>query len=176
MNDTSKKAGYLKGLLDSMVLDEAKPGDKLLKGIVDLLGNLCDRADEVDELLDDLNDYVESIDDDLTALESESDGRDFRLFDDEEDEDFDDEDDDDVDFTEDQLHILRPERHEVEEEALAGVLCPQCKRMFFVSLNDPEGSEYVCPHCALTISPEPLTPENTPVVRPVGSDHDVLKF
>ena len=37
MNNTTKKAGYLKGLLDSMTLDESKTSDKLLKGIVELL-------------------------------------------------------------------------------------------------------------------------------------------
>lgn len=167
MNDMSKKVGYLKGLLESMPLDENSTSDKLLKGIVDLLGDLNERADIVDELLDDLNDYVESIDDDLSALEGEApaDGSPFHFFgndEENEDEDY----DDDFDNAEDHLHILRPETPvEPEADALAGGLCPECMRMFFVSLNDPEDAFYDCPHCGKRIQPLALTPENTPIAK-----------
>lgn len=169
MNETSKKAGYLKGLIDSMALDDSKPGDKLLKGIVELLGDLTDRVDIVSELLDDLNDYVESIDDDLSALESAEDDGDssFGMFGDEDDDDLDF--DDDFDSTEDQLHILRPEtpaEPQLESQPLAGALCPDCMRLFFVSLDDPADAMYVCPHCGKKIHPVALSPENAPVVAP----------
>jgi len=39
--------------------------------------------------------------------------------------------------------------------------------MFFVSLDDPEGSVYACPHCAQTVTPEPLTPDNAPIAKPL---------
>ena len=74
MNNTGKKVGYLKGLLEGLSAEDNSPSAKLLRGVVDLLGDLSDRLDGVDELLDDLNDYVESIDDDLSALEDEADG------------------------------------------------------------------------------------------------------
>jgi len=169
MNKTSKKVGYLKGLIDSMPLDESKAESKLLKGIVELLGDLSDRADVVDELLDDLNDYVESIDDDLSALEGEAadgDASPFSLFGDEDDDDEDF--DDGFDSTEDQLHILRPETPpEPQAEPLAGVLCSECMRLFFVSLDDPAYAMYICPHCGKKIHPVALSPENAPVVAPV---------
>lgn len=169
MNEMNKKAGYLKGLLDSMTPDENSLNSKLLTGIVDLLGDLVERADIVDELLDDLNDYVESIDDDLMALEgsdpeAESSFKFFGNDEDEEDDDF----DDDFPRAEDHLHVLRPEMPaEPEAESLAGALCPECRRMFFVRLTDPEGSRYACPHCGKSVRPEALTPENTPVVDPL---------
>ena len=84
MNDTGKKVGYLKGLLEGMQSDADSPNGKLLAGIVELLGDLSDRADAVDELLDDLNDYVESIDDDLSAMEGED--SDFDFLDDDDDD------------------------------------------------------------------------------------------
>lgn len=174
MNKTSKKVGYLKGLIESMPMDENNPESKLLAGIVDLLGDLSDRADMVDELLDDLNDYVESIDDDLSALEGDAPIREnspFSLFgDDDEDDDFDEEDDDfdDFDSAEDQLHILRPETPaEPQPEPLAGALCPECLRLFFVSLDDPADAMYLCPHCGKKIHPVALTPENAPVIAPI---------
>ena len=173
MNKTSKQVGYLKGLLDSMTLDENKTGDKLLKGIVEVLCELSDRADVVDELLDDLNDYVESIDDDLSALEGDAAADDpaFPFFggeDGDEDEDFDDE----FDSAEDQLHILRPEtpaepQSMPQPEPLAGALCSECLRLFFVSLDDPADAMYICPHCGRKIHPIALSPENAPVVEPV---------
>lgn len=171
MNNTTKKTGYLKGLLDSMTLDESKASDKLLKGIVELLGDLSDRADIVDDLLADLNDYVESIDDDLAALEgSDADDKGgFNFFggDEDDDEDF----DDGFDNAEDHLHILRPEEPaepELKSEPLAGALCPECMRLFFVSLDDPADAMYVCPHCDKKIHPVALSPENAPVVSPAN--------
>lgn len=171
MNNTGKKVGYLKGLLDSMTLDESKVSDKLLKGIVELLGDLSDRADVTDDLLADLNDYVESIDDDLAALEgSDADGKaPFGFFDDEDEDDEDEDFDDDFDDAEDHLHILRPEvpaEPELKSEPLAGALCPECMRLFFVSLDDPADAMYICPHCAKKIHPVALSPENAPVVSP----------
>lgn len=171
MSKTSTQVGYLKGLIDSMTLDESKPENKLLKGIVELLGDLSDRADVVDELLDDLNDYVESIDDDLSALEGDAaadGGSPFSLFGDDEDDEDDEDFDDDFDSAEDQLHILRPETPaEPQPEPLAGALCPDCLRLFFVSLDDPADAMYICPHCGKKIHPVALSPENAPVVEPV---------
>lgn len=170
MNKTSKKVGYLKGLIDNMPLDESKAESKLLKGIVELLGDLSDRADVVDELLDDLNDYVESIDDDLSALEGDAaaDREPFSFFGDDEDEEDDEDFDDDFDSAEDQLHILRPEAPaEPQPEPLAGALCSECMRLFFVSLDDPADAMYICPHCGKKIHPVALSPENAPVVAPV---------
>ena len=169
MNNTGKKVGYLKGLLEGVKPDESSVSDKLLRAIVDVLGDLSDRADVMDDLLADLNDYVESIDDDLTALENSESGGDssFSIFgndDDEDDMDF----DDDFDSSEDHLHILRPETPaEPQPEPLAGALCPDCMRLFFVSLDDPADAMYICPHCGKKIHPVALSPENAPVIEPI---------
>lgn len=166
MDNISKKVGYLKGLMEGMDFDVESANGKLIKGIIDLLGDLTERVEIIDEVLDDLNDYVESIDDDLSALENGED-RDFGFNSDEDDED---DDFDDFDDAEDHLHLLAPEIDEdaeLVEAPLAGALCPECSRMFFIGLEDPEGIKYTCPHCSKPVFPVPLTPENAPIAHPV---------
>ena len=173
MDNLGKKVGFLKGLMEGMDFDTNTANGKLMAGIVDLLGDLSDRVEAIDELLEDLNDYVESIDEDLTELEgAREDDMDF--FD---DEDGDDDDFDDVMFndSEDKLHLLRPaEPAEPEEDSLAGNLCPECRAMFVTSLKDPEGSEYICPHCKKQVRPVPLSPENAPIAKPVEKENKGL--
>ena len=114
--------------------------------------------------MDDLNDYVESIDDDLAELEGNSDD-DFHMINDDE---YEDEYYDDMEGGEDQLHLLggKADRDADDPETLAGSICPACGRMFFVSLDDPEDAQYDCPHCGERVAPTPLTPENAPIARP----------
>lgn len=174
MSKMSKQVGYLKGLIDAASLDESKLENKLLKGIVELLGELSDHADEVNELLEDLNDYVESIDDDLSALEGDGPSP-FSIFgedeDDEDDEDDDDDFDDGFDFPEDQLHILRPEAPDAPQPTpMLGVVCPDCLHLFFIAPDNPADVTYTCPHCGKQIHPVPLSPMKAPVVTPDQND------
>lgn len=176
MENLGKKVGYLKGLVEGMDMDTATANGKLTVGILDLLSDVCDRIENMDELLDDLNDYVESIDDGLTVLENLQD-EDNEIDDSDIDFPFDDEDDDlDDTFTDvaDQLHLLpnnvnhkSDDEDEDEDTSLCGCLCPECNRMFFTSIYDPEDAQYVCPHCAKQVTPAPLTPENAPIAHPV---------
>ena len=157
MENLGKKVGFLKGLMEGMSFDTGSANGKLMAGIVGLLGDLSDRVEAIDELLEDLNDYVESIDEDLTELEGAR--------------------DDDMMFnsSEDKLHLLRPAQSEApetksEEDSLAGNLCPECHAMFVTSLNDPEGSEYICPNCKKQVKPVPLSPENAVIAKPVEKE------
>lgn len=170
MHDTGKKVGYLKGLLENADFGNPSTAAKLFSGVVDLLGDLSDRIDVVDEILDDLNDYVESIDDDLSVLEgSEPAASPFSYSDeDEEDDDF----EDDFDH-EDQLHLLRTEpRSEAAIQPLVPSICPECGRAFLVHLSSPSDARYACPHCSAVVPAVPLSPENAPIVNPVG-DADI---
>ena len=165
MKETAKKVGYLKGLLEGMNFESDSANGRILHCIADLLGDLTDRADTLDEVIADLNDYVESIDDDLSALEDDAGNAPYDFL----DEENDDYEDDDFEGGEDRLHLLRndaSDEPEDDNESLAGALCPKCSRMFFVSMSDPENSVYDCPHCAATITPIPLTPDNAPIARP----------
>ncbi len=172
MENLSRRVGYLKGLMEGLEIDGNSANGKLMAGIVELLSDLTDRVEAMDELLDDLNDYVESIDDDLAELEGErADDDDYGFMDDDEDdEDF----DDAFGDGEDKLHLLRPGEDapdaDDEADALAGKLCPKCSRMFFTSLDDGEEDEYLCPHCGERVRPVPLTPENTPIAKPLPGE------
>lgn len=170
MENLGKKVGFLKGLMEGMSFDTDSANGKLMAGIVGLLGDLSDRVEAIDELLEDLNDYVESIDEDLTELEGVREDDMDDMFDDDDDDDF-----DDVMFNsgEDKLHLLRPTQSETpaeEENSLAGNLCPECHAMFVTSLNDPEGSEYICPNCKKQVRPVPLSPENAVIAKPVETE------
>lgn len=180
MENLGKKVGYLKGLVEGMDMDTTTANGKLTVGILDLLSSVCDRIEHMDELLDDLNDYVESIDDGLTVLENLQD-EDSDIDDSDIDFPFD-EDDDTLDDTfadiADQLHLLptsinhkvskgNDDEDEDEDTSLCGCLCPECNRMFFTSVYDPEDALYVCPHCEKQVTPAPLTPENAPIAHPV---------
>ena len=91
MNSIRKKAGFLEGLMASMKQDANDPATQLNVGIVSLLSEMAERIEAMDDLIGELNDYVESIDDDLTILENGGE-RDNYAFggEDEDDDDFDD--------------------------------------------------------------------------------------
>ena len=171
MENLGKKVGYLKGLMEGAAFDTDSANGKLTAAIVELLGDLSDRVEAIDESLEDLNDYVESIDEDLTELEgAREDGLD-DIFDEDDEDDEDDFDDMLFDDGEDKLHLLRPAQADApEEESLAGNLCPKCSRMFFTSLKDEAGAEYLCPHCGEKVRPVALTPDNAPIARPVDGE------
>jgi len=162
MSDLGKKVGYLKGLMEGMDFSGDPSKEKLLVAMADLMSELSDRVEAMEELLDDLNDYVESIDDDLAMLE---DGREEapRFMDDDDDDYL-----DDLAGGEDQLHLLggKAENEAEDMQTLAGAVCPECGKMFFVNADDPEDATYACPHCAKVITPQPLTPENAPIAKP----------
>lgn len=162
MSDLGKKVGYLKGLMEGMDLSGDPSRGKLLSTMADLLSEISDRVESMEELLDDLNDYVESIDDDLAELEGDREG-DVRFMDDEDEDEY----LHDLEESEDQLHLLGGKADDEEEaDTLAGAICPECEKMFFVAADDPEDAVYTCPHCGKRITPSPLTPENAPIAKP----------
>lgn len=177
MNSLARKAGYIKGLMEGLTFSE--PGhEKIMNQIVDLLGDLCDRVDAVEDLIDELNDYVESIDDDLTELESDRDGG-FSLLD---DEDFDEDYMEDENDSSHRLHLIgggKPanvdeadsedadDDEDDEEPIIGAVVCPECTKPFFISLEDPEGAIYACPHCGKRVLPEPLSKDDSLIAHPI---------
>ena len=154
MNGLGKKVGYLKGLMEGMTFSDPAQ-EKLLHAMADLLGELSDR--------------VEGIDDDLAELEGDRDDG-FSLLD---DDDLDDEEFlDDLDNDADHLHLIggKGGSEDSAQDTLAGAVCPDCEHLFFVSADDPEDSIYTCPHCGHNVTPNPLTPENAPIAKPVEEE------
>jgi len=97
MNIT-EKAAYLKGLLDGLKLDEEKPEGKLLAAIVDTINDLALELADTQDDVETLDAYAEELDEDLGAVEEFVYGDDYDDYYDEDDY----EDEDYVPFDEDE--------------------------------------------------------------------------
>lgn len=65
-----EKVSYLKGLAEGMEIDDSSKEGKLLMHIVDLLDDFASAFDELDNDLEELEEYVEDVDGDLADLET----------------------------------------------------------------------------------------------------------
>lgn len=89
MQDLVKKVSYLKGLAEGFKLDESKDENKLISGILDCLEMVSDELNILQTDFNQLEEYVNMVDDDLSDLEMIFENDD--LWD---DDDFDDDEDD----------------------------------------------------------------------------------
>ena len=127
MSKLTDKVSYLKGLADGMKLNMDKDANKLIMEILGALGEFADEMQAMADAHDELNEYVESIDDDLADLED-------TLFGDEEE----DEDEEDV-----------------EMDDIITYACPECGHEIEFHADDVDLSEdYLCPACGKPIFPE----------------------
>ena len=65
MSKLTDKVSYLKGLAAGMKLNMEKDSNKLLLEILGAMGDMAEEIQRMDEAHRELQDYVESIDDDL---------------------------------------------------------------------------------------------------------------
>lgn len=138
--DIREKSAYLKGLADGLKLDSSKDETKLLNAIIDLLGDVAEKLDEIDYDLETANDYIEEIDEDLGALEE------YVL--DECECDCDDEDCDCCDCDDDD---------DCDCDCCCGdadfrmLMCPHCnEEIYFDDSIEPE--ELICPACGKAVA------------------------
>ena len=134
MSKLTDRASYLKGLADGMKLDTEKGANRLLLELLNLMADTAAELETLSEAHDELNDYVESIDDDLADLEE-------TLFGDDDDSapiDLDDEDEDDN-----------------EDDPLISYACPHCGHELQFRASDVDFEEdYLCPECGKSVFPE----------------------
>ena len=128
MNIT-EKAAYLKGLCEGMKLDEGKNEGKLLKAIVDLLGDMAQEIADLNENALDLAEEIDQISDDLADVE------DFL-------EEVDDEDED-----EDECCCCDCDEDEDEEPVFYEVTCPKCGEVHQFSEKDLLEGSKPCSKC-----------------------------
>lgn len=67
--ELSKKAAYLKGLMEGLKIDYSADYGKVLKAMADLLEEMAAAIEDVTVLADETVDVVDSISDDLSDLE-----------------------------------------------------------------------------------------------------------
>ena len=151
MSKLTDKVSYLKGLAAGMKLNMEKDSNKLLLEILGAMGDMAEEMQRMDEAHRELQDYVESIDDDLSDLTE-------TLFSDEEEDDEDADDADECDC-EDCADDTDDEDDAAEEENpdddLIAYACPNCGAELTFHANDVDFDENtLCPNCHQPIFPE----------------------
>lgn len=69
MMTITEKIANLKGYLEGVQLDESKQETKVIAKIVDILEDMALEIEEMEESVDTLNDYAEELDEDLGDVE-----------------------------------------------------------------------------------------------------------
>lgn len=69
MDNLNAKVAYLKGLCEGLKIDESKPEGMLISKIIETLADFAEVVEDVCAAHDELQEYVEDIDDDLTEIE-----------------------------------------------------------------------------------------------------------
>lgn len=119
----NESAAYLKGLFEGLSIDRNSPEGKLFDAAITAIGALSERVEELSAKLHDMGEYVEDMDDDLSAVEE-------IVFGDEDDEDEYDEDD---------------EENE-DDDQYYEITCPKCGET--ICFDDSlESDELTCPAC-----------------------------
>lgn len=112
MRDLVKKVSYLKGLAEGFKLDESKDENKLISGILDCLEMVSDELNILQTDFNQLEEYVNMVDDDLSDLEMIFENDD--LWD---DDDFDDDEDDSyTDYSDDWLDDWDEDQDDDDED------------------------------------------------------------
>jgi hypothetical protein len=117
---------YLQGLSAGLDLNAESKEGKLLKGIIDVLDEFAESLGDLENSQDQLEDYLESIDEDLYTLEGEV---------------YEDEDLDHDGCGEDYLEVDCPKCGEtvcfdsdiIEDDDIVEVTCPNCDEVVFVN-------------------------------------------
>ena len=127
-----EKAAYLKGLIEGLGIDETTKEGKVIKVMSELLGELAEAVDGIDEDVSRVYDQINDISEELEDLEAD-------LYEDDDEDDEDDEPEED-DADED-------DNAEVAGEPYYEVACPACGKTVYVSEDDLDAGEAICPSC-----------------------------
>ncbi|WP_271629398.1 CD1247 N-terminal domain-containing protein [Caldicellulosiruptor sp. DIB 104C] len=124
MENLYEKVAYLRGLADGLGVSEESKEGRLIRSIIDVLDEFADAINELDTRYCELEDVVESLDEDLEKLEDEV----YEDYDDEEYDDYYDEED--------------------EDEDLIEITCPNCKVTFYLEEDEYLNEDEIeCPNC-----------------------------
>lgn len=123
--EISEKVAYLKGLAEGLALDTETKEGKLLAAIIDVLGEMSVRFEDIDEDLMDLEDALDAVSDDLSEVEEavfEMDG---------------DDEEDDEEYFETTCPVCEEEIVFDEDTLSAGeIVCPNCGEKLEFDLTD----------------------------------------
>ena len=131
-----EKAAYLKGLIDGLGIDETTKEGKVLKAMSALLSEMAEAVDSIDEDVTHAYDQINDLSEELEDLEAD-------LYEDDEDEDADEEAEDASDEDSDD----EDDNADVAGEPYYEVACPACGNTVYVSEDDLDAGEAICPSC-----------------------------
>ncbi len=134
----SEKVAYLKGLSEGLNLDDSSKEGKLILAIIDTLGDVAAKLEDLDENDLDLGEEIDAISDDLAQVEDV-------LFGDEDADE--DEDEDDYPSCGCGHHHCGTDYDEDEEAALYEVKCPACGNEITVDEEVLGLGSIECPNC-----------------------------
>lgn len=125
------KIAYLKGLIDGQNLTDTPDKEKFYSALVSAMESLADALDEHEEIHQEINDYLEQLDEDVCTIEDELD----EIFDD--------------DCCEDACDCEDCQDYdELDDGEYASVICPECGKDFYIEPDLYEDDEdLTCPHC-----------------------------
>lgn len=141
MSDLREKIAYLQGLAAGLDLDKSTKEGKMFSAIIDVLEGIVEEFEGLSEVQDELEEYIEAIDEDMGDLETEIYGEDDYPSDDNEVEYEElDDDDDEGNYVEvecPQCHdIVRFETSILSDEDVIEVTCPNCDHVVYINEDE----------------------------------------
>ncbi len=146
MSSLTDRVSYLKGLAAGMKLNLDKDSNKLLMEVLGVMGEMADEMQRLDEEKKSLEEYVESIDQDLSDMEE-------ALYNADEDDDEDDDDACDCEGCADEDPDDEDDDDALDETI--AYICPNCGEELTFRASDIDFDENtLCPKCHKPIFPE----------------------
>lgn len=142
MSNLTDRVSYIKGLAEGMKLNTETNEGKLIEKMLELLSEMAQEMDALRKDHDELDEYVESIDSDLSDMEDVIYG---------------DEDEDGCCGDCSQCHSNNDEEDDDDEDEdnLVEYTCPHCgEEMTFEVDNFDFDEDYLCPNCHQPLFPE----------------------
>lgn len=139
MSNLTEKVAFIKGLAEGMKLSEDTAEHKLMLKIIDALEEFAHYAEETRTDLDDLSEFVEEINEDLSSME----------------EDFYEDEDEDGCSCDEHHHHGAEEEGDDADSSVVEYECPHCGYMTHFDVADFDLEEdYRCPSCHQPLFPE----------------------
>ena len=116
MQDITEKVSYLQGLSEGLNITEGSPQGKIISGILNVLNEISDEITCIKKEFENIQDYIESVDDDLFDLEENVADEGFLEL--------------ECSSCGEQLYI---ESDIMDEEDVIEIICPHCNEVIFVN-------------------------------------------